>query len=87
MVNVCYVPDRRRLRIWLHGFLKTVSSRISRSGLMQGKAVVDPFSGSGTTAKMAFRYGRHFICADVCETYCELSRRRVADEQQRQQAE
>lgn len=42
MVNVCYVPDRRRLRIWLHGFLKTVSSRISRSELMQGKAAAKP---------------------------------------------
>lgn len=52
-----------------------------------GDLIVDPFSGSGTTAKIALRYGRHFICADVCETYCELSRRRVADEQWRQQAE
>lgn len=39
--------------------------------------VLDPFIGSGTTAKMAALNNRKYIGIDVSEEYCELARRRV----------
>lgn len=43
-----------------------------------GDIVLDPFVGSGTTAKMAFQNGRDYLGFDVSEEYCELTRRRIA---------
>lgn len=40
--------------------------------------VLDPFSGSGTTAKVATACGRRAIAIDVRESQVELSRKRVA---------
>ncbi|HNX05336.1 MAG TPA: site-specific DNA-methyltransferase [Opitutales bacterium] len=40
--------------------------------------VLDPFSGSGTTAAVAKILGRHFIGIDICEDYCRMARERVA---------
>jgi site-specific DNA-methyltransferase (adenine-specific) len=43
-----------------------------------GDVVLDPFLGSGTTAKMAIETGRRYIGIDISPEYCELSKRRVA---------
>ena len=40
--------------------------------------VADPFSGSGTTAKMAYLLERNYVGIDVSKNYCEIARRRVA---------
>lgn len=39
--------------------------------------VLDPFVGSGTTAKMAIKHHRNFIGIDISEEYCDLARRRI----------
>jgi hypothetical protein len=44
-----------------------------------GGTVLDPFSGSGTTAAVAVKTGRQFIATDIRESQCELTRRRIAD--------
>ena len=41
--------------------------------------VLDPFSGSGTTARVAQRFGRGFIAIDVRQSQCELTERRLAE--------
>lgn len=43
-----------------------------------GDLVLDPFVGSGTTPKMAYQNGRHYLGFDISEEYCQLSRKRVA---------
>lgn len=43
----------------------------------EGDIVLDPFSGSGTTAKMARRMGRRFIGIDVNAQYCEIAANRL----------
>lgn len=43
-----------------------------------GDLVLDPFIGSGTTAKMAKETGRDFIGIDISEEYCKLARKRIA---------
>ena len=45
-----------------------------------GDVVLDPFSGSGTTAKMARETGRRFIGIEVNPEYVEISRIRLAQQ-------
>lgn len=44
----------------------------------EGDVVLDPFSGSGTTAKMARLAGRRFIGIEINPEYCEIARKRLA---------
>jgi DNA modification methylase len=39
----------------------------------EGDIVLDPFSGSGTTSKMAKKNKRNYIGIDICEEYCKLA--------------
>jgi site-specific DNA-methyltransferase (adenine-specific) len=43
-----------------------------------GDLVFDPFTGSGTTAKMAYMNHRRFIGCDVSAAYCAAARQRLA---------
>lgn len=42
-----------------------------------GDIVLDPFIGSGTTAVVAKRMGRHYIGFEINPEYCDLARHRV----------
>lgn len=44
-----------------------------------GDVVLDPFMGSGTTAKMAALYGRHYIGFDISDEYCKIAKQRIAE--------
>ena len=44
----------------------------------RGDLVFDPFTGSGTTGKVARELGRRFIGADISKDYAEMARRRIA---------
>jgi site-specific DNA-methyltransferase (adenine-specific) len=44
---------------------------------VRGDIVLDPFIGSGTTAVVAKKLGRHFIGIDVVEQFCQMAERRV----------
>lgn len=46
----------------------------------EGDVVLDPFSGSGTTAKMAMHNGRRFIGIEVNPEYVEISKKRLAQQ-------
>ena len=43
----------------------------------EGDIVLDPFSGSGTTAKMAKLMGRKSIGIEINPEYCEIARKRL----------
>lgn len=47
------------------------------AGCPRGGLVLDPFSGSGTTAVVAQRLKRHFIGIDCVPEYCEIACRRL----------
>jgi len=49
-----------------------------------GDLVFDPFSGSGTTAKMALLEGRNYLGIDISGEYCEMARKRVEQAQMQQ---
>ena len=40
--------------------------------------VLDPFLGSGTTAVVARRLGRHYLGIDCSREYCAMAKRRLA---------
>lgn len=42
-----------------------------------GDVVLDPFMGSGTTAKMAIETNRNFIGFEISAEYCEIARIRI----------
>jgi site-specific DNA-methyltransferase (adenine-specific) len=44
----------------------------------EGDIVLDPFSGSGTTAKMAKHNGRRFIGIEINPDYCEIAEQRLS---------
>lgn len=52
-----------------------------RSLCPPGGTVLDPFSGSGTTAKVAVALGRNAIACDLRGSQCELTRRRLGQVQ------
>ncbi len=47
------------------------------AGSPSGGIVLDPFIGSGTTAVVARRLGRHFVGIDCNRRYCEMARKRA----------
>ena len=47
------------------------------AGSSKGATVLDPFIGSGTTAVVAQRLGRHFIGIDRSQRYCEIAEKRL----------
>jgi len=52
----------------------------------RGDCVLDPFSGSGTTAAAASQLGRDYVGLDISETYVEMARRRLTALKQRRQS-
>ena len=42
-----------------------------------GDIILDPFMGSGTTAKVAKELGRNFIGFEISENYCEIANERL----------
>ena len=47
------------------------------AGSAKGATILDPFLGSGTTAVVAQRLGRHFIGIDRSQRYCEIAEKRL----------
>jgi DNA modification methylase len=50
-----------------------------RAGSPEGGLVLDPFMGSGTTAVVARRLGRHSLGIELNPAYIELAKERLAD--------
>lgn len=57
-----------------------VAKCVDVSELVAGALIVDPFLGSGTTAKVAKDRGYRFVGVEAEERYCEIAARRLSQE-------
>ena len=63
---------------WGHGgFPEELPEVCTLLSSKEGDVVLDPFVGSGTTAVVAKRLGRHYIGIDTSAVYCEISNKRL----------
>lgn len=51
--------------------------RIILAGTNKSEVVLDPFMGSGTTAAVAKKLGRHYLGYEIVEEYCEIAHERL----------
>jgi DNA modification methylase len=51
--------------------------RLVLASCPEGGTVLDPFMGSGTTAVVAQRLGRHYLGCDLSQSYCDLAQARL----------
>lgn len=70
-----YFLDENNLEIG-EEFMLTNENGRHRSN--KGDVVLDPFCGSGTTAKMAMLTGRKFIGFEISAEYCDIAEKRIA---------
>lgn len=54
-------------------FPNELAERCILCGTAEGDIVLDPFVGSGTTCRVANRYGRQYIGIDLNPTYCKAA--------------
>ncbi len=59
-------------------FPETLVRNCILAGTSEGDLVLDPFMGSGTTACVAKKYGRHFLGLELVSRYAEMTMRRLA---------
>jgi len=65
---------------------ETLLKRIIAASSNPGDCVLDPFSGSATTAAAAWQLGRNYVCLDISEKYVENAKKRLAELQKQQSA-
>ena len=74
--------------VWIKGHPAPFPEQLTADHIISwsnpGDIVLDPMCGSGTTCKMALKLGRRFIGIDIAEEYCEIARKRVEAEKERQ---
>lgn len=81
-----------RINIWAYGRDKiksdhpaTFPENLAQDHILSwsnpGDVVMDPFMGSGTTAKMALLNNRNFIGFEISEDYCKIANARIRDAQ------
>jgi adenine specific DNA methylase Mod len=58
---------------------ESLLARIIRVSSNKGDLVLDPFSGSGTTAVVAAKLGRHYTGIELSPKYAEESRKRIKE--------
>jgi SAM-dependent methyltransferase len=54
-----------------------ILKRIIAASSKPGDCVLDPFSGSGTTAAAAYQLGRNYVGIEISQKYVENSRQRL----------
>lgn len=59
-------------------FPESLAKTCILAGSPSGGVVLDPFVGSGTTALVAQRIGRHFVGIDVNPEYVQMTKRRLS---------
>jgi DNA modification methylase len=67
-------------------FPETLVENCIRATCPPNGIVLDPFSGSGTTAVVATKLDRQFVAIDCVEQYCQMARQRLASLSEKSQS-
>jgi site-specific DNA-methyltransferase (adenine-specific) len=81
-------PEKVRGNVWFYGAKENITGHPAifpeqlaadhiTSWSNPGDLVLDPFSGSGTTGKMAVLAGRNFIGCDISQYYVDMAKARI----------
>lgn len=76
--NIWFICQRQR-----NGHPATFPEQLANDHIIswsnEDDIILDPFMGSGTTAKMALLNNRKFIGFELSTTYCDLANKRIQD--------
>ena len=76
------VPQKQEGSDWHPAvFPESIALDHIRTWSNEGDIVLDPFLGSGTTAKMAVKAKRKYIGIEKCEEYFKLAKKRIWNEE------
>ena len=80
LINTGYMRTTKDKFAYKHPamFPEELCERHILSWSNEGDIVLDPFTGSGTTAKMALLNNRNFIGFEISNEYCDIARERIA---------
>ncbi len=81
MRDVWFVPPKGYDEGHFAVMPEEIARRCILAGCPSGGTVLDPFSGVGTTALVADRFGRHAIGIDLNQQYSEMACRRIEQAQ------
>jgi len=59
-------------------FPEELAKRVIKLFSFPGQTILDPFSGTGTTATVAYMWNRNYVGIDCSEHYCDFARSRIA---------
>lgn len=73
-----FAPETRQKKIGHPAmFPEELAKRCIKMFSWKGANVLDPFSGAGTTCKVANDLNRNFIGFEISDAYCELANKRI----------
>lgn len=75
-------PQTRKMAGHPAGFPEELAKRVIKLFSFPGQTILDPFSGTGTTAKVAYMWNRNYLGIDNSKDYCEFARNRIAEVEQ-----
>lgn len=70
-------PQTRKMAGHPAGFPEELAKRVIKLLSFPGQTILDPFSGTGTTAKVAYMWNRNYIGIDNSKDYCNFARERI----------
>ncbi len=75
------IPNKKDSAFGKHPALmpEEIAKRCIRMYSLQGDLVLDPFAGSGTTLKMAHKYGRHYVGYELYPHYKKLIEQKLKE--------
>lgn len=76
-INVSACEDDKLALLHPATFPKKLATDHILSWSNEGDLILDPFSGSGTTCKMAKMNLRNFIGIDISQEYCDIAEKRL----------
>lgn len=75
-------PQTRKMAGHPAAFPEELAKRVIKLFSFPEQTILDPFSGTGTTAKVAYMWNRNYIGIDNSKDYCEFARNRIAEVEQ-----